>query len=147
MRYPIWAIRVELAEEPFELTFDNAEDVGLTAAALVADDHAACRALADRFRTTGPRAFLAPSAALPGTTNLTVLEPRVLASWTPVPLDELDWPASLAAQDGRCPEGLWDLVHYRDTGTPHPALAAWEDGEDLVFEEPLVSAASLAVST
>ncbi len=144
MRYPLWAIRVLLDEAPFALTFDKADEFGLTADDLVADDHGPCRALAQTFRHSGPRAFLAPSAALPGTTNLVVLEPRVLAPWDPIPLDELDWPGSLASQDGRCPEGLWDLVHYRSAGTTHPALQAWRDGEQLAFEEPPVSTASLA---
>jgi RES domain len=144
MRYPLWALRVELAEAPLELTFDNAGEFGLGAEDLVADDHGPCRALARRFREDGPKAFLAPSAALPGTTNLVVLEPRVLASWNQVPLDELDWPGSLTSQDGRCPEGLWELVHYRETGTIHAALEAWQDGEELMFEEPAVSTASLA---
>ena len=144
MRYPLWAIRVLLDEEPSALTFDNAEEFGLSAEDLVADDHGPCRALAQTFRHSGPRAFLAPSAALPGTTNLVVLEPRVLAPWNLIPLDDLDWPGSLASQDGRCPEGLWDLVHYRRAGAPHPAWQAWRDGEEFTFEEPPVSPAPLA---
>jgi hypothetical protein len=144
MRYPLWALRVQLAEAPLELTFDNAGQFGLSAEDLVADDHGPCRALARRFREDGPKAFLAPSAALPGTTNLVILAPRVLASWNQVPLDELDWPGSLTSQDGRCPEGLWELVHYRETGTIHAALEAWQDGEELIFDEPEVSTASLA---
>jgi hypothetical protein len=144
MRYPLWAIRVQLDDRPLELTFDNAGDFGLTPEDLVADDHGPCRGLARGFRSDGPSVFLAPSAALPGTSNLVVLEPRVLASWNQVPLDELDWPGSLVSQDGRCPEGLWDLVHHRAAGAAHPALAAWRNGEDFVFEEPEVSTASLA---
>ena len=61
-----------------------------------------------------------------------------------VPLDALDWPGSLTSQEGRCPERLWDLVHYRASGTRHPALEVWENGGDLVFEEPEVATASLA---
>lgn len=144
MRYPLWAIRVLLDEEPFALTFDNADEFGLTAEDLVADDHGPCRALAQTFRQNGPQAFLAPSAALPGTTNVVVLEPRVLAPWDQISLDDVDWPGTLASQDGRCPEGLWDLVHYRGVGTPHPALDAWRRGEGFAFEEPEVSTASLA---
>jgi hypothetical protein len=144
MRYPLWAVRVQLAEEPFELTFNNAGDFGLDAEDLVADDHAPCRALAQAFRDAGPKAFTAPSAALPGTRNLIVLEPRVLAPWDQVPIDDVDWPGSLAAQDGRCPEGLWDLVHYRGAGVRHAALEAWENGESFKFEEPEVTTASLA---
>lgn len=143
MRYPLWAIRVCLAEPPLELGFADAPEHGLEPEDLVADDHGPCRALAGRLRASGPRAFLAPSAALPGTTNLVVLEPRVLAAWTAEPVDELDWPGALAAQDGRCPDGLWDLVHHRGAGAPHPALAAWREGRPFAFEEPPVSAAAL----
>jgi RES domain len=144
MRYPLWAMRLQLEDEPFELTFDNAAEFGLSAADLVADDHRPCRALAEAFRQDGPKTFLAPSAALPGTTNLVVLEPRVLAPWNQIPLDDIDWPGSLTSQDGRCPEGLWDFVHYRATGRTHPALDAWLNGEDYAFAEPEVSTASLA---
>jgi RES domain len=144
MRYPLWAVRVQLEVQPLELTFDNAGEFGLSPEDLVADDHGACRAAAQSFRRHGPGTFLAPSAALPGTTNLIVLEPRVIAPWNQVPLDDLDLPGSLASQDGRCPEGLWDLVHYRATGTTHPAFDAWLNGEDFAFEEPEVSTASLA---
>lgn len=144
LRYPLWAIRVQLEEDPFELTFDNAGEFGLAAEDLVSDDHGPCRALAQAFREDRPKTFLAPSAALPGTTNLVVLEPRVLAPWNQVPLDDIDWPGSLTSQDGRCPEGLWDLVHYRDTATTHPALDAWRNGSDFLFEEPEVSTVSLA---
>lgn len=144
MRYPLWGLRVQFEEPPFELTFDNAGEFGLNAADLVADEHSPCRALAQAFREGGPKAFIAPSAALPGTKNLVVLEPRVLVPWNQVPIDELDWPGSLTSQDGRCPEGLWDLVHYRATRTKHAALDAWENGEDFMFEEPQVSTSSLA---
>lgn len=144
MRYPLWALRVQLAEAPLELTFDNAEDFGLGPEDLVADDHRPCRALATAFRAGGPSAFTAPSAALPGTTNLVVLEPRVIAPWNQVPLDDIDWPGSLASQDGRCPEGLWESVHYRQAGTRHAAFEAWERDREFVFDEPEVSAASLS---
>lgn len=144
MRYPLWAVRVALEDAPFELTFDNAGEFGLAPEDLVADEHGPCRALAQAFRDTGPAAFLAPSAALPGTTNLVVLEPRVLAPWNQTPIDEIDWPGSLTSQDGRCPEGLWDFVHYRGSGTAHAALKAWRGGGDFMFEEPQVSTASLA---
>jgi hypothetical protein len=144
MRYPLWAIRAQLDDEPFDLTFERAGQFGLAAEDLVSDDHGPCRSLAQAFRAGGPPAFTAPSAALPGTTNLIVLEPRVLTSWEQVPVDEIDWPGALASQDGRCPEGLWDRVHYRSADTSHAALAAWKAGDAFVFEEPEVSASTLA---
>jgi hypothetical protein len=144
MRYPLWAIRLQLDDLLFELTFENARELGLDPRDLVADDHTPCRALAELFRADGPGAFIAPSAALPGTRNLIVLEPHVLVSWDQVPIDDLDWPGSLASQDGRCPEGLWELVRYRGTRGKHAALLAWEQGGDFTFDEPRVSPSSLA---
>ena len=145
MRYPLWAVRVQLAVRPFELGFEQAASFGLRPADLVADDQGPCRALAAALRAgEGPHAFTAPSAALPGTTNLVVLAPRVIGPWDLVPLDELDWPGALAAQDGRCPEGVWDLVHYRGTRRKHPALRAWQRGEAFAFTEPPVTTATLA---
>jgi hypothetical protein len=141
MRYPLWAIRVRFEDEPFHLTFDNAADVGISPSDLVADDQRPCRALAESFRAGGRHAFTAPSAALPGTVNLIVLEPHVLVSFNQVPLDEIDWPGSMTAQDGRCPDGLWEAVHYRGAPGEHLGLAAWEHGEAFAFEEPEVSAA------
>jgi hypothetical protein len=143
MRYPLWAIRAQLEDEPLHLRFDNAAELGLDPSDLVADNQAPCRALAEAFRADGPSAFTAPSAALPGTTNLIVLEPRVLVSFNQTPIDDIDWPGSMASQDGRCPEGLWELVQYRSAGRKHPGLAAWEAGDTLQFEEPPVSAAAL----
>jgi RES domain len=144
MRYPLWAIRVRLEDEPFELTFDNAVDLALTPGDLVDDDYGPCRAVADTFRSRGPRSFTAPSAALPGTTNLIVLEPRVLVSWNQVPFDDIDWPGSMTSQDGRCPDGLWELVHYRAADIKHPGLDAWERGDTFEFAEPEVSSSALA---
>ncbi|HEY1715568.1 MAG TPA: RES family NAD+ phosphorylase [Solirubrobacteraceae bacterium] len=144
MRYPLWAIRAQLADEPFHLTFDNADDVGLDPGELVGDDFGPCQALAATLRSTGTRAFTAPSAALPGTTNLIVLEPRVLISFNQVPFDEIDWPGSITCQDGRCPDGLWEMVQYRAAPTRHPALEAWERGESFSFAEPVVTPAALA---
>lgn len=136
LRYPLWAIRAQLAVEPAELTFESAPEFGIRPEDLVADDHRACRALARRLRADGPPAFTAPSAALPGTRNLVVLEPRVLTGWQVEPIDAIDWPGALAAQDGRCPDGLWDLVHHRGARRAHAGLAAWAAGEDHVFAEP-----------
>ncbi len=62
---------------PTEITFDNADTYGLSADDLVADNQTACRDLARQFRNDpdGPRALVVPSAALPGTQNLVLLDP------------------------------------------------------------------------
>jgi RES domain-containing protein len=148
LRYPLWVIRVVLAAPPQVLDFETAPLFGLKPEDLVADDQTMCRELADRLRTSSspdrpPPALLVPSAALPGTVNLVVLAPRVLTSWTAEPVDELDWPGSLAARDGCCPEGLWEYVHALGSGAAHAGLAAWREGREHRFREPLVTAESL----
>jgi hypothetical protein len=146
MRVEIWAIRVTLGEDPVELTFDTAPDFGLAPEDLVADDQGPCRAAATAMFNDGIRSFLAPSAALPGTTNLIVLEPAVVTDYHFEPVDPEDWPTAMVAQKGRCPEGLWDHVQYKHVLTEHPGLVAWQAGDTHEFEQPEVTAASLAAA-
>jgi hypothetical protein len=147
LRVPLWAVRVDLEPETVELTFDNAGDFGLAAEDLVADDQTACRALAQGFRDdpTGPRALVVPSAALPGTRNLVLLDPSVAIGYEMRPVAPEDLPVAMAAQDGRCPDNLWTLVHYRGSPTPHAALDAWNNGDEFAFVEPDVTPVAPAV--
>jgi RES domain-containing protein len=145
LRYPLWAVKLELADEPQELTFGNASDFGLSPDDLVADDWAPCQQLADELRSAGSDAFIAPSAALPGTRNLVILDARVATFYDPAPVGPEDLPVAMTSQDGRCPEGLWNLVHYAGAQTPHPGYQAWVDGDVFEFEEPLVTVDSLAL--
>jgi hypothetical protein len=146
LRIPLWAIKVTFDEEPIAIAFDQAPDFSIDPGELVADDHSACRDLARRFRDDpdGPRAFVAPSAALPGTDNLVLLDPFVAVSYEMEPVAYEDLPAAMAAQDGRCPEGLWNLVHFLANPAPHPGLAAWEEGDRFEFEEPSVLLGAIA---
>ena len=50
MRYPLWVLRVSLSDNPFELSFDSAPEVGLSPEALVADDYEPCHNFVDAFR-------------------------------------------------------------------------------------------------
>lgn len=143
MRYPIWAVKLELADDPLHLNFDSADRFGLEPDELVSDDRSACQAFGEGLRGS-VTAFTAPSAALPGTTNLVILEPAVVASYEAEPAAPEDLPTSMVAQDGRCPDGLWDLVHFTGTSTAHPGHLAWEEGREHEFEEPTVSATTLA---
>jgi hypothetical protein len=147
LRHPLWSVKILLEEDPLELTFESADDFGIAPEVLVADDHSPCQDLAQGFRSDrdGPRAFLAPSAALPGTVNLVLLDPFVAISFDMHPVAPEDLPVAMAAQDGRCPEHLWELVHYRGSPTPHPALEAWQADEDFEFVEPSVSLGGVTV--
>ena len=143
LRYPLWVLRVSLPDDPFELSFDSAPEVGLSAEDLVADDYERCHEFADAFRREGHAAFIAPSAALPGTRNLVLLGEKAMVGLEQVPLEDVDIPVALAAQGGRCAEGLWDSVHYRGAGPVHAALEAWHQGREHVFDEPEVTMTTL----
>lgn len=142
-RCPIWTVRVTLEEEPIAVNFETSAGFGVESAELVADDHSICRRLAKALFDSGVRALVAPSAALPGTSNLMVLEPAVVVDYHASPFDSQDFPTALVARDGRCPEGLWDAVHFRGSGARHEALEAHEEGLDFAFMQPAVDSASL----
>lgn len=144
VRVPVWAMRIRLADDPLVLAYGSVGDYGLHPCDLVADDHSACRALANSLRAREVPAFTAPSAALPGTRNLVVLQPRSVIDFHLEPMDDVDVPCSMLAQDGRCPEGFWQSVHYVGTGVPHAELEAFLHGDDFEFVQPEVTPASLA---
>jgi RES domain-containing protein len=143
LRPPLWAIKIILEESPMEVTFDNAGEHGLEPDDLVADDWEACQALGEGLRQDGS-VLMVPSAALPGTRNLVVLNPSVVVPYESEPIDWEDLPSALTAQGGRCAEGLWSRVHYRGSKVRHAALEAWANGQELLFDEPAIAAASIA---
>ncbi len=114
VRPPLWTARVALEErDVIELTFDVAADFGLTAEDLVTDDRTACQAFAVGLRVdpSGPKAIIAPSAALPGTRNLVLLGERVISPLLLEPIDPaVDTPASIAAVRGPAPTDLLGLI-------------------------------------
>jgi hypothetical protein len=115
------------------LTFATAEQWGIKAADLVADDPTACRDLGRRLRRTY-RALIVPSAALPGTSNLVVFGARVLASYgAPVVDSDMDVPSAPTADRGRPPAAVLSLVCHR--GAQHAGLAAWAVGAELPAPE------------
>lgn len=146
LRHPLWAMKVDVSDDVLELTFDTAPEHGLRPEDLVADGMRACQAFAERLRAdpAAPAALLAPSAALPGTRNLVVLAPRLVVPYDAEPIAAEDVPTALAAQEGRCPEGLWDRVRFLGSRRAHPALDAWRDGRTLRYAEPPVRLTSPA---
>jgi RES domain-containing protein len=141
LRLPLWSIKVELADPPTEIAFEDAPTYGLSADDLVSDDQSACRSLARQFRGDqhGPRALFVPSAALPGTQNLVLLDPYVAISFLADPVAAEDLPTCMAAEDARCPDGLWDLVHHHHSPRMHAGLEAWYDNDFFEFIEPPVA--------
>jgi RES domain-containing protein len=144
LRAEIWAVRIILAEDPAEISFDTAGSYGVDAEDLISDDYEQCQSLAELLHANGVHSFIAPSAALPGTSNLVVLEPVVVTDYHFEPIDPEDWPTALLAQDGRCPENLWDHIHYKASPAEHEALVAWRAGDEFTFMQPSVTAATLS---
>jgi RES domain-containing protein len=138
LRVALWVLRVSLEQEPLDLTYDNAADWGLDPEDLVADDQGPCRDLAQRLRDDPdlPTILIAPSVALPGTRNLVILEERVDIDYHREPIDLIDLPVALGAQDGHAAEGLWQLVHHRGSPLLHPELEAWQHGDEYEFDQP-----------
>ncbi|HET8778171.1 MAG TPA: RES family NAD+ phosphorylase [Candidatus Limnocylindria bacterium] len=132
VRMRAWALEVPIEDLP-EITFDSADQFGITAEDLVSDDHSACQQLAGVLRGQMP-GMIVPSAALPGTRNVVLFGPRVAAPYLIRPVSSLDVPASVTAEHGQPPTSLLALVRF--VGQLHPALAAWEHGTDFRFVEP-----------
>lgn len=146
-----WAARI-LSEPPdvIELMFENAGDYGLDPHDLVSDDHGACQAFASGLRADpeAPKMIIAPSAALPGTRTVVLLGRRVSA---PYDLDvnydpDIDTSVAATAALGSSLSALAGVVHYKHTGVTHPALAAWESGDEYTLDEPPVTDIEYSVS-
>jgi hypothetical protein len=132
VRTRTWALEVPI-EDLTEISFDTADEFGIGAENLVADDRETCQELATRVR--GRLAgIIVPSAALPGTRNVILFGPRVAAPYLTTPVSAIDIPASVTAQDARPLTSLLDIVRF--VGNPHPALDAWLQGTRFTFTEP-----------
>jgi RES domain-containing protein len=119
VRMPLWHARVDQSYVVDYSTFELAERSGFPADALVDDDQERCRAEGKRLRNLGYAGVLAPSAALPGATNLTLFGARVSIGWTSDPALASAIPAAVVTS-GAPPPGLVSQVRFH--GQTHPAL-------------------------
>jgi hypothetical protein len=132
-RKRLWVVRIDA--DPLRVGFDEAHLYGIAPTDLIADDHDACRDLADRLAAGGTDAINVPSAALPGVENLVLLGDRVQADYLPAVIDAaVDVPSAAASDDGAPPPGPGDLV--RHFGDPHAALEAWRANESYLYTQP-----------
>jgi RES domain-containing protein len=120
----IWQLRVDEGAVADYSSFELAEAAGFPAEALVEDDQQRCQAEADWLMSHGVRGLLSPSAALPGSINLTLFGPRVAIPW--------DAEVSLASTiragkltTGHPPRGLVSRVRY--FGQAHTDLVEYLD--------------------
>jgi RES domain-containing protein len=123
----LWQLRVDVGAVVDYSTFERAEAEGFPAEALVDDDQERCQAEALRLIGHGAGAILSPSAALPGSTNLTLFGPRVPVPWNTQTALASSVPAQ-ALTTGHPPAGLTQRVRY--FGQPHPLLAAYRSAHE-----------------
>ena len=77
-----------------------------------------------------------PSAALPGTSTLVVLGPRVLIPWQLEPIDvDIDLAAAVTADRAGPPLAVLPYIRWR--GSSHAGLDAWRAGAPSDFLEPV----------
>ena len=135
LRLGVWALRV-IDEEILDVTYETAGDLGLQPEDLVSDDWSPCQDAAERIRAdrSSRRVLRTPGAALPGTQNIVILEPRVAIPYSRSPIDIVDVPITLVAAGARPPESLLPLVRHR--GEPHPELDTWRAGLRFELVEP-----------
>lgn len=81
VRMPLWVISLTQGMLVDYSTFDLADDAGFPPDALIDDDWNRCQEEGERLRREGFAGVIAPSAALPGSTNVTIFGPRISASW------------------------------------------------------------------
>lgn len=118
-RTTLWQMRVNEGVVVDYSTFAKAENAGFPAGALVDDDHERCQREAQRLFSLGVGGVLSPSAALPGSVNLTLFGQRVPIQWSAAVALSSAIPVQRVAT-GQPPEGLVQRVRY--FGDPHPEL-------------------------
>jgi RES domain-containing protein len=128
MTMRLWQLTIEETEIADLADFDTIEACGLDPAEVVAESHTYCQALADELRAEGFRGVLAPSAAYPGVTNLSLFGPR-----REIPAHELRgrvnpnpgyWvPVNIL---GDSPPPAHVLPYVRHEGDPHLAFEFWK---------------------
>jgi RES domain-containing protein len=120
-RSTVWQMRIVSEMIVDYSSFAAADTAGFEAEALVGDDHERCQEEAQWLIERGARGVLSPSAALPGSVNLTLFGPRVAVPWEAT----IELASSIPAQKlttGHPPVGL--TRHVRYVGQPHLSLQA-----------------------
>ncbi|MEI6689996.1 MAG: RES domain-containing protein [Thermoleophilia bacterium] len=125
-RRSIWMLQITEPRIADLSTFDRAAHCGIDPAILVDDDHTRCHALRAELESAGFTGVLAPSAALPDATSITLFGPRTAAApheRIPERLRGVYVEASLIAEEALVPARL--LTSTRRHGDDHAAFEAW----------------------
>lgn len=121
-RTTLWQMRVNEGVVVDYGTFAKAESAGFPPEALVDDDHEYCQREAQRLFSLGVGGVLSPSAALPGSINLTLFGQRVPIQWAA----DVEISSAIPVQriaTGQPPDGLVPRVRY--FGDAHSELVRY----------------------
>jgi hypothetical protein len=119
----MWAVLVDQVMIADYSTFERAERSGFDPSTLVEEGYERCQLEAARLRELGYLGVMAPSAALPDATNLTLFGARMASTWDRAPLLASSIPATIITK-GAPPPGL--LGKVRRIGAAHVGLAAYQ---------------------
>jgi hypothetical protein len=115
----MWAVLIEEAVIANYSTFEQAERSGFDPAALVSENYEPCQREGVRLRKEGFSGVMAPSAALPGTVNVTLFSARMMSTWDRPKFLASSIPATIITK-GAPPPGL--LPRVRRLGASHSGL-------------------------
>jgi len=122
IRMPLWVLRIDENQIADYSTFEKAEAAGFPPGALIDEDWQRCQAEGDRLRSRGFRGVLAPAAALPGETALTLFGGRRAIGWDDEPVLASAIPAKIVTI-GAPPAELVKRVRFR--GEEHSGYIAY----------------------
>jgi len=125
VRMPIWALMINQQNLVDYTSFEKAEAVDFSAEALVDDDYTRCQDEGRQLRDLGYAGVVAPSAALPGTLNVTIFGRRMLSTWGSTTRLASSVPGCVVAV-GAPPLGISSRVRY--FGAAHAGLVGYEEG-------------------
>lgn len=120
-RATLWELQVNEGFVVDYGTFEKAEAAGFPPEALVDDDHERCQKEAQRLVNLGAGGVLGPSAALPGSVNLTLFGPRVPVKWGAKTAGVASAIPAQRIAEGSPPSRLVDRVRF--FGAEHVQLA------------------------
>lgn len=135
LRQRLWVGRF-VAVDAKPVNFENAANFGLDPGDLVSDDHSRCRDFGELCLRdpSYPSALVVPSAALPGTQNLVIFGARVQAPFSVDPVDAIDIPVTVAADEAKPLATLLERVRHQ--GQSHAEYESWQLGDLFEFDEP-----------
>jgi RES domain-containing protein len=122
LRMSMWAAELDVHRVADYGTFEKASKAGFAPDALIDEDYSRCQEEGGRLRRAGYQGVLAPSAALPGSVNLTLFGPRVASQWGTLSALSSSIPATKIAI-GSPPDGI--VARVRQRGEHDPVYEAY----------------------